>query len=68
MGWKDGPATPKKPTGVTKRTHAKVSSAKKGGKGQAEPTTPGADDDSDAETKHKKDEDLDEFVKYEPEN
>lgn len=66
MGWKDGPATPKKPTGVTKRTHAKLGSAKKGGKGKTEPATPVADDDSDAEPK--KDEDSDENVKNEAED
>lgn len=65
MGWKDGPGTPKKPTGVTKRTPAKGGSAKKSGKGKTEPATPVADDDSDAELK--KDDDSDEVVKDEPE-
>lgn len=66
MGWKDGPSTPKKPTGVAKRTSAKRGSAKKGGKGNTEPATPGAEDDSDVELK--KDDDSDENVKGEAEN
>lgn len=65
MGWKDGPATPKKPTGVTKRTPAKLGSAKKGGKDKVEPATHDGGDDSDVELK--KDEDADEIVKDEPE-
>lgn len=63
MGWKDGPNTPKKPTGVTKRTSAKLASAKKGGRGKVERATPGGGDDSDVEPK--KDEDSDEVVKDE---
>lgn len=65
MGWKDGPTTPKKPTGVTKRTSAKIGSTKNGGKGKVEPATPGGGDDSDAEPK--KDCDSDENVKDEGE-
>ncbi|KAJ0123504.1 hypothetical protein J7T55_011969 [Diaporthe amygdali] len=68
MGWKDGPktpSTPKKPTGVTKRTPGKVgtNSAKKGGKGKMqEPATPNGDDDSD---ELGKDEDFDKVAKDE---
>lgn len=58
MGWKDGPSTPKKPTGVTKRTPAKGGSAKKVGKGKAEPTTPDVADDSDEDPKKEEGSDV----------
>ncbi|KKY32252.1 hypothetical protein UCDDA912_g07793 [Diaporthe ampelina] len=58
MGWKDGPSTPKKPTGVTKRTPAKVGSAKKVGKGKAEAMTPDVADDSDDDPSKKEDSDV----------
>jgi len=49
MGWKDGPNTPKKPTGVTKRTTAKLGSGKKGGRGKV--VTPDNRDGSDGVVK-----------------
>ncbi|KAH8762034.1 hypothetical protein F5883DRAFT_646825 [Diaporthe sp. PMI_573] len=63
MGWKDAPNTPKKPTGVTKRTPAKLGSGKKGGRGKV--VTPDNRDDSDEEVK--KMDDSDELVKDEGE-
>jgi hypothetical protein len=64
MGWKDAPNTPKKPTGVTKRTPAKLGSGKKGGRGKVV-VTPDNRDDSDEEVK--KMDDSDELVKEEGE-
>lgn len=61
MGWKDAPKTPKKPTGVTKRTPAKPGSGKKVGRGKVE--TPDNRDDSDDEMN--KMDDSDELVKEE---
>lgn len=63
MGWKDAPNAPKKPTGVTKRTAAKLGSGKKGGRGKV--VTPDNRDDSDEEVK--KMDDTDELVKDEGE-
>jgi hypothetical protein len=55
MGWKDAPHTPKKPTGVTKRTTAKSGSGKRGGGGKL--VTPDIRDDSDEEVKKMDDSD-----------
>ncbi|POS76750.1 hypothetical protein DHEL01_v204863 [Diaporthe helianthi] len=62
MGWKDGPPTPKKPTGVAKRTPAKVGGGRRAGKNKAEPTT---DDRDDSDDEVNKMDSSDELVKDE---
>ncbi|KAG8168258.1 hypothetical protein KVR01_003947 [Diaporthe batatas] len=64
MGWKDGPSTPKKPTGVTKRTPSKVGGGKRAGKDKAQ-LTPDDRDESDEEVN--KMDSSDELVKDEGE-
>lgn len=64
MGWKDGPSTPKKPTGVTKRTPSKVGGGKRVGKDKAQ-LSPDDRDESDEEVN--KMDSSDELVKDEGE-